>query len=161
MLAALEQREETSGSVVHITTSCDHVNGWDQVSEVQFQLSNEQGVIFRGSYVAADNTFVMLDPANPNGPPIGSGTPGTAATFENAYVKMHLAEMSVASHSVESAALDMHWVLEFGQKTLYQNYNQSLNIIYRTGPSTTAETGFFRVGSVSVGSQIFLPLVER
>jgi hypothetical protein len=65
--------------------------------------------------------------------------------------------MSVVNHGAGSAALDINWVLAFDDETLFQQYTQSLNILYDGGQAT----GFFEVGSVFVGQGTFLPAIAN
>jgi hypothetical protein len=48
-------------------------------------------------------------------------------------------------------------VLAFDDETLFQQYTQSLNILYDGGQAT----GFFEVGSVFVGQGTFLPTIAN
>jgi hypothetical protein len=66
--------------------------------------------------------------------------------------------------------------LYFKPPTFNKDYTQSINIVYKSSASvsssaadklrgapqqTSVETGFFRVGTASVGQRVMLPVIRR
>ncbi len=156
-----------------VTTSCDHVNGWDNITEIQFELrSTTNGQrIFLGRYVAADNTVLVENPDNSG--TFLSGTPGTGQNIDTKYVTLFMPQTTIEEHGPSSPALDIHWALVFKQ-TVAGDYVQSINIIYKAPTqqmagehssslqqTTMKSTDFFEVGRVSTGYKVTLPLIVR
>ena len=80
--------------------------------------------------------------------------------------------MSAFEPGAGSAVVDMKWVLYFKRPTFLKDYVQSIDIGYAAPPIDSAgaqsaqqviieRTGFFRVGAVSIGQRVVLPLVKR
>jgi hypothetical protein len=152
-------------------TSCDHVNGWDNITDVQFKLSDASSTIFLGKYVASENKFYVEDPAHP-GTFLPPSTPGSGEPIETANVILDVPQMSAFKPGAGSAVVDMTWVLYFKRPTFLKDYVQSIDIGYTTPSSARAgaqppqqviieRTGFFSVGTASVGQRVMLPLVKR
>ncbi|MFN8474989.1 MAG: hypothetical protein U0822_22585 [Anaerolineae bacterium] len=143
-----------------IVTSCDHVNGWDNIQEIQTRLANDTQNAFTGRYVAAENKIYVEDPDNPGTwlGGIAPGTPGATITTKN--VILHVDQVIVEHHGPGSPALDITWVLDFRGPTFLQTYTQLLNIIYLDELGAPQPTDFFAVGSINVvAAQIALPLI--
>lgn len=158
---------------VTITTSCDHVNGWDNITEIQFELRNVTNGqrIFLGRYVAADNAILVENPDAPG--TFLSGTPGAGTNIETKYVTLFMPQTTIEEHGPSSPALDINWTLAFKQ-TVAGDYVQSINIFYKASPRPSVgersslpqqviieSTDFFEVGRLSAGYQVALPLIVR
>ncbi len=102
-----------------ITTSCYHADGWDDITEIQFQLSDATGTIFLGRYVAAENKVYVENPANP-GTFLSPSTPGSGPPIETTNVVLDVPKMSIRSPGGSSAVLDIDWVLYFKQPTIHE-----------------------------------------
>jgi len=143
-----------------ITSSCDHVNGWNGLAEVQVILSDEMGTYFRGRYVAAEDKVYLEDPDNP-GTWLGGTLIGTGNPIETRYTTLYVDRMTKTSHGPESAALDIEWVIGFKRPLLGKTLVQSLNLVENTdnGPQ---ESGPFQVGSLNVAvERLSLPLISK
>jgi hypothetical protein len=145
-----------------ITTSCDHVSGWDSIDEIQMRLADAQGSVFLGRYVAAENK-VYLEDADRPGEWLGGLTPGAAGSIETRFVSLDVGQLRITSHGAGSAALDIDWPIAFKQPAYGRVYTQAINIVYREGTAqrATSQTGFFGVGQAQVGDRQYLPLVVR
>ena len=143
-----------------ITSSCDHVNGWDGLAEVRVLLSDEMGTYFHGRYVAAEDKVYLEDPDNP-GTWLGGIQIGTGSPIETRHTTLYVDRMTKTSHGPESAALDIEWVIGFKRPLLGKTLVQSLNLLYNT-ESGVEESGPFQVGSLNVAvDQIVLPLISK
>jgi hypothetical protein len=140
-----------------ITTTCYHAEGWEHIEEIQFTLTDASQRIFFARYVVSENSVYVEDPEDPGvflpGVTVGPGSPAITTR----YVRLVTSQMSVVNHGIGSAALDINWVLAFDDETLFQQYTQSLNILYDNGQAT----GFFQVGSVFVGQSTFLSIIAN
>ncbi len=139
-----------------ITSSCDHVDGWEHISEIQFQLADDTGPIFFGKYVAAEDKVYVEDPDHP-GTFVGGAKPGVGASIDTKFISLLVPKMQTTNHGIGSPAFDIKWVIEFKRPTFMRGYNQLLNIVYDNNKST----GFVRTGRLFVGSQVFLPALRR
>jgi hypothetical protein len=151
---------------VTITTTCNHTQGWDQIAEIQFQISNDGERIFLARYVAAEDKVYVENPDAP-GTYLDGERPGSGAAVETRHVSLLVPRMSIAGHGSGGAALDVNWVLSFKELEWGEQYIQSINIIYaspgqqRSDEGIAAETSFFQVGQFAVGDRTFLPIVGR
>jgi hypothetical protein len=158
-----------------ITTSCYHAEGWDNISAIDFKLADATNTIFVGRYVKAENKVYVEDPANP-GTFLPPGTPGSGSPIETANVILDVPHMPQPSVAIStSSVLDIKWILYFKPPTFNKDYVQSINIRYNSPPGTSSgaagelrtpqqviiETGFFRVGALSVGQRVMLPVIRR
>ena len=137
-----------------ITTSCDHVNGWDNISEIDFKLANDTETALLARFDGETGRITVLDPVYNT--VIGSGTPGVDGPIETPNVTVHLEQMSVTSHGADSPAVDINWVLDFKRPLQFKEFTQLLNIKSRAQATPKSyqglveETGFFEVGTVAV-----------
>jgi len=138
------------------TTSCDHVHGWEHIKEVYFTLANAKMRAFAGKYVAAENRVYVEDPAHPGSFPVGF-TPGTGQPIETPFVILNVPNMKIHAHGTGSPVLDIDWPIVFKETTKFQDFTQSINIVYDDGQ----ETGFFNVGFASLDYRLYLPTVNR
>jgi hypothetical protein len=124
-----------------------------------------------GKYVAAENKFYVEDPAHP-GTFLPPSTPGSGEQIETANVILDVPRMSAFKPGAGSAVVDMKWVLYFKRPTFFRDYVQSIDIGYSAPPSTRSgaqppqqvnieRTGFFSVGTASVGQRVMLPIIKR
>ncbi len=140
-----------------LTTSCDHVGGWDHIQEIQFKVANESLTAFSGKYIAAENKVYVEDPEQP-GTLLGGLRPGSnVAPLETAIATLYVADMRVRSHGPNSPALDIDWIISFKEATMFQDLRQMINIVYDDGH----ETGFFETGLLSFDYRIYLPTVAK
>jgi hypothetical protein len=136
------------------TTSCDHVNGWEEIEEIHFKLANDQRTAFLGKYVKAEDRFYI---ANEAGQFEGPYQAGTGAVLETPFVLVNLPQMRVRAHGFASPALDIDWVMSFRSTTMLQDFSQQINIIY----ADRQPTGFFETGLVSLDYRVYSPLVGK
>jgi len=139
-----------------ITSSCDHVNGWEHISEIHFKLADDTGAIFFGKYVQDKDKVYVEDPDNP-GTFLGGVKPGVGAAIDTKFITLLAPKMQTTNHGVGSPAFDIKWVIEFKQPTFLHRYTQLLNIVYDTNKST----GFIQTGSAFVGNQVFMSTLRR
>ncbi len=158
--AAAVAQPMVRSAAVPLVTAAYHVNGVEQLEEVQLQLlarnaTTETTPIFYGRYVISDNLVYVQDPERP-GNFFAPVAPGSASSNINTpFITLEPSTMSVTNHGAPSAALDVNWSLIFEDATFFHHYVQAINIVHDGGQ----ETGFFQVGTVYVGSQIYLPIV--
>ncbi len=150
---------------VTLVTTCDHVNGWDNITEIQFKLANDEQTVFVGRYVPQANgtgKIYVQDPAHPD-QWLGGETPGNGATpISTDYVTLRVDQMSITPHGPGSPAVDIQWVLTFHQPAQLQEYSQFLDIFYKDEQNNTVSTDFFNVGSIRVATNtIMLPGVGK
>ncbi|MCW5853493.1 MAG: hypothetical protein KIT87_25725 [Anaerolineae bacterium] len=163
-LAAPDQAGTVIGSAT-ITTSCDHVNGWDNITAIEFKLANEGETALLARFDGETGRISVLDPVYNT--VIGSGLPGVDGPIETPNVTVHLEQMSVTSHGEDSPAVDITWVLDFKRPVQFKEFTQLLNIKTRAavtpkGDQGATETGFFEVGRLTVSQyQLTLPGVVR
>ncbi len=161
---APDQADDRIGSAT-ITTSCDHVNGWDNITEIDFKLANESETAFLARFDAATGQISVLDPVYNT--VIGSGVPGVDGPIETPNVTVHLDQMRVVSHGESSPAVDIEWTLSFKRPIQFKEFTQLLNIKSAVAAppkadQTVEETGFFDVGRVTVAQyQLMLPGIAR
>lgn len=161
---APDTADESANDVIGtatITSSCDHVNGWNNLAEVQVILSDDHGTYFHGRYVAADDKVYLEDPDHP-GTWLGGIPIGTAGgVIDSRYATLYVESMTETAHGPESPALDIQWVIGFKRPLLGKTLVQSLNLVSNTD-SGPQESGPFQVGSLNVAvEQIVLPLLSR
>lgn len=168
---------------VTITTSCNHVNGWNNIREIHFMLRSRRQesspAIFLAKYVATDaqgnaiHKVFVEDPDHP-GTFLPGVTPGPGAIpISTKYVTLHVEQMEIRQPSTSSPVLDITWPLVFEAPSLLQDYEQSINIGYAKEPGrglrapdseqmTVEFTGFFKVGELAtVGGRTMLPIIRR
>ncbi len=160
--ASAPQDTERDLGPITIVTSCDHVNGWDNITEIQTKLANNEQTVFVGRYVAAENKIYIQDPDHPD-QWLGGETPGPGASpIQTKYVNVHVDQMEIAKHGPGSPAVDIKWVLDFRPPAQLQEYGQFLDIFYKDEQNMTQSTDFFEVGSVRVATNtINLPGISR
>lgn len=139
-----------------LTTSCDHVNGWEQIKEIHFKIANTKLTAFSGKYVAASNQVFIEDPEQP-GSFLGGFQPGAGQPIETSNVTFYIDQMRIRPHGAGSAALDIDWVMSFKDTLLLQDVKQMIKIVYADGQST----GFFETGLLSFDYRMYLPMVAR
>jgi hypothetical protein len=142
---------------ITFTTSCDHVNGWEHIQEIQFKLANDQHTGFMGRYIAAQNQVFVEDPNNPGQVFLGPFTPGTGSAIATQNVILNVPKMRVVSHGGGSAVLDVDWVISFRMPTMFRDYKQQINILYDNGQ----QTGFFQTGVASLDYRMYLPTITK
>ncbi len=147
---------------VPLVTAAYHVNGIEQLEEIQLQLlassaTTDTTPIFYGRYVISDNLVYVQDPERPGNffAPVAPGS--TSSNINTPFVTLQPSTMSITNHGAPSAALDLNWSLIFEDATFFNHYVQAINIVHDGGQ----ETGFFQVGTVYVGSQRYLPIVIK
>lgn len=154
-LAAPDEMAVRSAPVT-VTTTANHVHGWEEIEEIQLRLSDDDQTIFFARYVVSEDHLLVQDPDTLNffpGIKPGPGSPNIPTRF----VSVLTPAMRVVTHGAGSPALDIQWVLVFEDAAFYQDYIQLINIVY----DGDQETGFFKVGEVFVGRQVQLPLVAN
>jgi hypothetical protein len=155
--AAIAQTiDEMITNDITFTTSCNHVEGWEQIREIQFKLASEEMTAFLGRYVAAENKVYVENPDQPGVflPPV---TPGVDAPLETRYIILNTPAMAVRSHGPGSAVLDIDWVMSFRPPTMMQDFAQSINIVYDNG----SQTGFFQTGVASLDYRTYFPTLRK
>lgn len=151
---ALNHVDATTRPIL-FTTSCNHANGWEHIKEVQFKLANANMTAFFGKYVAAENQ-VYVAKETP-GAFFAGVIPGTGQPVETRYVILNVPDMKIHNHGAGSPALDIDWFIVFKEATEFQDFDQSINIVYDNGQST----GFFKVGEASLDYRLYLPAVKK
>jgi hypothetical protein len=155
-LAAPDEMAVRSAPIT-VTTTANHVHGWEQIEEVEFRLSDANQTIFFARYVVSEDLVYVQVPDDPEvffpGVKPGPGSP----PIPTQYVSMLTRAMRVVNRGAGSPALDLQWVLVFEDAAFYRDYAQAVNLVYDGGQ----ETGFFQVGEVFVGPQVQLPLVAN
>jgi hypothetical protein len=141
---------------ITFTTSCNHIEGWEHIQEIQFKLASEEMTAFAGRYVAAENNVYVENPDQPGTflPPV---TPGVDAPLETRYIILNTPAMAVRSHGPGSAVLDIDWVMSFRPPTMLQDFAQSINIVYDDG----SQTGFFQTGVASLDYRTYFPTLHK
>lgn len=140
-----------------LTTSCDHVNGWEHIREIQFKVANSTLTAFSGKYVAAEDKVYVEDPAHP-GTFLGGVKPGSnTSPIATAIATLYVANMRVHAHGNSSPALDIDWSISFNTQTMFQDLKQMINIVYDDGQAT----GFFETGVLSFDYRIYMPAIQR
>jgi hypothetical protein len=155
-LAAPDELAVRSAPVT-VTTTANHVHGWEEIEEVELRLSDANQTIFFARYVVDEDLVYVQVPDEPEvffpGVKPGPGSPPIPTQF----VSMLTRAMRVVNRGAGSPALDIQWVLVFEDAAFYRDYVQAVNLVYDGGQ----ETGFFQVGEVFVGPQVQLPLVAN
>ncbi len=140
---------------VAVTTSAYHVNGAALIEEVQFSLVAGDATAFLARYVVAENKIYVQDPDQP-GVFLAPVTPGAGApNIFTRFVTLEAPKVRIVTHGASSPTLDVEWSLIFEDGTFFEHYDQAINLVYAGGQTT----GFYKVGTVFVGSQSTLPLV--
>jgi len=152
---ALDHVQATTNPIL-FTTSCNHANGWEHIKEVQFKLANANMTAFLGKYVAAENQVYVEVTAQP-GAFLGPFTLGAGQPVEGQHVILNVPDMKIHNHGAGSPALDIDWPIVFKESTKFQDFVQSINIVYDDGQST----GFFNVGLASLDYRLYLPAVNK
>ena len=142
---------------VAVTTSAYHVNGAALIEEVQFSLVAADTTAFLARYVVAENKIYVQDPDQP-GVFLAPVTPGAGApNIFTRFVTLEAPKVRIVTHGTSSPTLDVEWSLIFEDGTFFEHYDQAINLVYGGGQTT----GFYKVGTVFVGSQSMLPLVAN
>lgn len=140
---------------VNVTTAAYHANGAGNIEEVWLQLSNATQTVFLARYVVAANQVYVQDPDQP-GIFLPAVTPGPGApNLFTRFVTLETPKMSVITHGAGSPTLEVQWPLVFEDAAFFQSYDQSIQIVYSGGQTTD----FFNVGTVFVGSGVYLPII--
>jgi len=164
-LAAAASNQPDARSVsVPLLTAAYHVDGIDALEEVQLQLwprtvATATVPVLFARYAISDNLIYVQDPERPGNfyPPV---TPGTnVSNINTPFVTVEPSKIKVTDHGAPSAALDITWSLIFEDATFFKEYVQAINVVYNDGATSGRETGFFQVGTVYVGSRVYLPVV--
>lgn len=147
--------QEMITNVFTFTTSCDHVDGWEHIQEIEFKLANEAMTAFHGRYVAADGKVRVEDPNQPGTflPPV---TPGAGVPLTTSLAILDVPQMRIHAPGGSSAVLDIDWPLSFRMPTMNQDFKQLINIVY-----DGKETGFFEVGAISFDYRVYMPAVKK
>src|SRR5262249_4836752 len=119
-----------------LTSSCYHVNGWNNITEIQFKLSDASSTIFLAKYVAAENKVYVEDP-DPPGTFLPGITPGSGPPIETANVILDVPHMTIFHPGGASAVLEVKWPLSFKPPTFLKDYVQSINIGYTLPPAAS------------------------
>lgn len=142
---------------VKLTTAANHVSGANQIEEIWLQFTGAEGTIFLARYVVAENKLYVQDPDQPGvflpGVTAGPGAPNLFTRF----VTLEAPNVRVISHGANSPTLDLQWSLIFEDAAFFQNYEQSVNLVYSGGQAT----GFFKVGTVFISNGVYLPLIRQ
>lgn len=158
--AAASTQPEVRSASVPLLTAAYHVNGVAELEEVQLQLlprstATDTVPVLFARYVISDNLIYVQDPERPGNffPPV---TPGAnVSNINTPLVTVEPSKIKVVDHGAPSATLDLTWSLIFEDATFFEEYLQAVNIVHDNGQ----ETGFFQVGTVYVGSRVYLPIV--
>lgn len=137
-----------------LTTSCDHVNGWEEIREIQFQIANDEMTAFAGRYVQAEDRFYVLDGTGEWQGPYQAGVDDVLAT---PFVLLNLPQMRMRTHGPASPVVDIDWVMSFRSATMLQDFKQALNSVYENGE----QTGFFATGEVSMDYRVYATWVQQ
>lgn len=141
---------------VKLTTAANHVNGASQIEEIWLQFIGAEGTIFLARYVVAEDKLYVQDPDQP-GVFLPAVTPGVGApNLFTRFVTLEAPNVRVISHGANSPTVDVQWSLIFEDAAFFQHYEQSVNLVYSGGQ----ETGFFKVGTLFIGSGVYLPLIR-
>lgn len=146
----------SSTNPLTLTTSCDHVSGWEHITEIQFKVANDKLTAFSGKYVAAEDKVYVENPNQP-GTFVGGVKPGSStAPIATTIATLYVANMRVRSHGDSSPALDIDWLISFNEPTMFQDLKQMINIVYDDGKTT----GFFETGVLSFDYRAYMPVVK-
>ncbi|MEZ4682185.1 MAG: hypothetical protein R2932_49065 [Caldilineaceae bacterium] len=157
--AELQQPTVRSASVP-LMTAAYHVNGVENLEEVQLALlaydaTTDTVPVLLARYVISENLVYVQDPERPGTffPPV---TPGAnVSNINTPYVTLEPSKMRLVNHGAPSPTLDVHWSLIFEDATFFERYDQAVNVIHDGGQAT----GFVNVGTVYVGTLVYLPVV--
>ena len=137
-----------------------HVNGAGKLEEIWLQFTdqdntNEVGTVFLARYIVAENKVYVQDPDQPGiflpGVTPGPGSPNLFTRF----VTLETPKVRVISHGANSPTVDVQWALIFEDAAFFQRYDQSVKLVYSGGQAT----GFFKVGTVTIGGGGYLPII--
>ena len=81
----------------------------------------------------------------------GPGSPNLFTRF----VTLETPKMRVISHGANSPTVDVQWSLIFEDAAFFQGYDPSVKIVYSGGQ----DTGFCKVGAVTIGGGNYLPII--
>lgn len=158
--AAAESEILLRSESVTLVTAAYHSNGATNIEEVQLQLLSTEATtetvpVLLARYIISGNLVFVQDPQRPGNffPPATPG--GNTSNINTPFVTVEPSKMKIIDHGTPSAALDVQWSLIFEDTTFFENYVQAINIIHGGGQ----ETGFFKVGTVYVGNQRYLPVI--
>lgn len=142
---------------VRLTTAANHVSSANQIEEIWLQFTGAEGTAFLARYVVAENKLYVQDPDQPGvflpGVTAGAGAPNLFTRF----VTLESPNVQVISHGANSPTLEVQWSLIFEDAAFFQTYEQSVKLVYSGGQ----DTGFFKVGTVFVGSGVYLPIIRQ
>jgi hypothetical protein len=149
----------TVGPDLVLTTTCNNFDGWNNITDIYFQITDGTTEIFQGRF-QNPNMVSVYDPdsgewSEPQ--TIGSGSP-----ISTRYAVLDVPNMELHSFGPNSPALDIIWHIMF-KPSVYtyplapKTYQQNLRILSTTSP----DTDFFQVGEVFIGYQAFLPFLGK
>lgn len=140
---------------VNLTTAAYHANGATNIEEIWLQLRDETQAAFLARYVVAENKVYVQDPDQP-GIFLPAVTPGTGApNLFTRFVTLEVPKLQVISHGAGSPTLEVQWPLIFEDAAFFHSYDQAIKVVYNGGQTTD----FFKVGTVFVGSGVYLPII--
>lgn len=151
----------TANQTLLLTISCDHVDGWQQIQEVDLSVEsvNPPGQTLLVKYTAPANpalpasegTLSLFNPAtNTFSAPVKIGT---AITLETAFARLLVGQSTASGNGADAPAVDIGLSVQFKAPAALLS-TESLRIVTRD----SQDTGFFRV---DVPEQTALPLIIR